>query len=81
MDLQIVKCFLFWNLIINVGILFYWFGMIAFAQDFVYRLHGKWFKDLSKSQFQGIHYAGMAFYKMLVIVLIVVPYISLHLAT
>jgi uncharacterized protein DUF6868 len=69
-----------WSAVINFGLLMWWFLWILFAHDFVYRMHSKWFK-VSVEKFDAIHYAGMAFYKITIIVFNVVPYLALQIIT
>ena len=69
-----------WSAVINFGLLMWWFLWILFAHDFVYRMHSRWFK-VSVEKFDAIHYAGMAFYKITIIVFNVVPYLALRIIT
>jgi hypothetical protein len=62
----------------NIGLLVLWFLFISVAHDWVYRLHGKWFK-LSVETFDGIHYAGMAFFKLGTLLFVLIPYFALHI--
>lgn len=63
---------------INYMILIFWFLMLVFARPFLKRLHTQWF-NLSDSQFDMINYAGIAIYKILVIVFNLVPLLALYL--
>ena len=65
MDLQILKEFLLWCSVINVGILSLWFIAFISAADLVYKVHSK-FSKVTREQFNGIHYAAMLFFKTLV---------------
>jgi len=78
MTVEIIRNFLAWCSIINVGVLIYWWLFFTLAHGFVYRIHGKWFK-LSVEKFDAIHYTGMAFYKMSIILFNIVPYIALRI--
>lgn len=71
--------FLGWCALLNYAILSIWFLAIVCAHDRLYRLHSVWFR-LSESQFDLIHYGGMTFYKLTVLVFNVVPYLVLHFA-
>ena len=51
----------------------------AFAHDWMYRLHSRWFR-LSVETFDAIHYAGMAAYKLAILLLNLVPLLALHLS-
>jgi hypothetical protein len=44
MTVEQISDVLAWCAVINIGLLLWWFLMFALAHDFVYRLHGKWFK-------------------------------------
>jgi hypothetical protein len=76
MSIDTVREMLLWCFIINVGLLLWWFVMFMLAHDWVYRIHGKWFK-LSEESFDSIHYAGMAFFKICIFLFNIVPYIAL----
>ena len=69
-----------WSAVINLGLLMWWFLWLLFAHDFVYRMHSKWFK-ISVEKFDAIHYAGIAFYKIIIIAFNLVPYLALQIIT
>jgi hypothetical protein len=48
------------------------------AHDWMYKIHGKWFK-LSVDKFDTIHYAGMAFFKICIFLFNIVPYFALRI--
>jgi len=68
--------FLVWSTVINYAILFVWFGAFVFAHGLMYRLHTRWFK-LSAETFDAIHYAGMAVYKIGILLCNLVPLVVL----
>lgn len=70
--------FFLYCLLLNYAILIVWFLAFVFARHFIKKLHMQWFK-LSDVQFDTIHYAGMAIYKIAILVLNLVPYIALKL--
>ncbi len=70
--------FLLWCLALNLGVLLLWFAVFALAHDFVYNLHGRWFK-LSREKFDAIHYQGMAAYKIAIYFFLLIPYLALLL--
>lgn len=76
MEVQAIREFLLWCTMINVGLLLLWWGMFVFAHDWILAFHGKWFR-LSIERFDGIHYAGMAMFKILIFVFNLVPYVAL----
>lgn len=65
-------------MVINYGILILWFLVFVLARDWIYGMHSKWY-PISSEQFNAINYAGIAFYKILVLVFILVPYIALRI--
>jgi hypothetical protein len=79
MNLQLLNDFLLWCTIINYAVLLVWFAAFAFARDWMFRLHGRWF-HLSTGQFEALHYGGMAVYKIGILLLNLVPYVALHIA-
>jgi hypothetical protein len=76
MTIDMIREALLWCFIINMGLLLWWFMFFAFAHDWVYRMHGRWFK-LSVEKFDAIHYAGIAFFKICIFVFNIVPYFAL----
>ena len=78
MTVEQISDVLAWCAVINIGLLLWWFLMFALAHDFVYRLHGKWF-NLTVERFDAIHYAGMAFFKIGIFLLNIVPYLALRI--
>jgi len=76
MSLAALRDMFLWCLIINYGILVLWFIVFISAREFIYRLHGRWFK-LTPSQFDGIHYSGMAIYKIAIFIFNVTPLLGL----
>lgn len=78
MTIEITRDFLGWCSVINIGILLWWFLWFTLAHDLVYRIHGKWFK-MPVERFDAIHYAGMAFLKLCILVLNIVPYLALRI--
>ena len=80
MTVDILLGVLGWSAVINIGLLLWWSLWILFAHDFIYRMHSKWFK-IPVEKFDAIHYAGMAFYKITIIVFNVVPYLALRIIT
>jgi hypothetical protein len=78
MTLEQVRSALAWCVVMNFGILLLWFGLIALAHDWTYKVHSKWY-NISVEKFDTIHYAGIAFFKILVITLNLVPYLALRI--
>ncbi len=78
MTVAMIRELLGWCCVINIGLLLWWFLIILFAHNWIYRIHGKWFK-MSKETFDAIHYAGIAFFKIAIFVFNIVPYIALRI--
>ena len=76
MTTELLRSILGWCTVINFGLLLWWALFILLAHDWVYRMHSRWIK-LSVEQFDAIHYAGMAFFKIIVFVFNLAPYIAL----
>ena len=67
-----------WCVVINFGLMLWWFLLFILAHDWMYRLHSKWFK-LSVEQFDAIHYLGMALFKIGILVFNLVPYLAMRI--
>ncbi len=80
MTIELVRHALGWCAVINLGLLLWWFLLFAVAHDWTYRMHRKWF-TLSVERFDAIHYAGIAFFKISVIVLNIAPYLALRIVS
>ena len=78
MEIELVRKFLAWCTVINWGLLFVWWVFFAVAGDWIYVMHGKWFKTLSRESFDAIHYSAMALFKILIFVFNLVPYLVLR---
>jgi hypothetical protein len=71
-----LKDVLLWCVGINYAVLLVWFGVFACAHDWLYGLHGRWFKIPSET-FDATHYAGMAAYKIGILLFFLVPLLAL----
>ena len=78
MTIDQLQALLGWCAIINMSLLLYWFLILAFAHDWVYKWHTKWFK-IPVESFNTIHYAGITFFKILLFVFNIIPYIALRI--
>ena len=67
-----------WCLIINAGILLFWYITFLAARDAIYRIHSRWFK-ITEEKFSSIHYRLMAQYKIAIVLLNLAPWIALLL--
>jgi hypothetical protein len=75
MDIIIVKTFFMWCTIINGALLVLSFLTCAFAGDWVYGMHSKWF-SISREAFNVAIYSFIGLFKILVLVFNLVPYIA-----
>jgi hypothetical protein len=80
MTLHELRHFLLWNTVVNYVVLITWFGALIGARDALYRLHTRWF-ELTRAQFDSLHYAGMAVYKVGILLFLLVPTLVLYVAT
>jgi hypothetical protein len=78
MTLELIRNALGWCAVINLALLIWWFLFLALAHDWTYRLHNRWF-SLSVERFDSIHYAGMAVFKMGILLFNLVPYFALRI--
>jgi hypothetical protein len=78
-SIEILSRFFLWCGVINYVILIVWFLAFVLARDWIYGIHSKFFR-ISAEQFNAANYAGISFYKILILVFNVVPYIVLRFA-
>ena len=79
MDIIVVKTLLMWCTIINVLLLSISFMFCAFAGEWVYGMHSKWF-PISREAFNVAIYSFLGLFKILVLVFNLVPYIACVIA-
>ncbi len=80
MTVEIVRDMLAWTTLINFVLLAWWFSFFYFAHDWTYRFHTRWIK-VPKEAFDDMHYGGMGFYLMAIVLLNLVPYLALRIVT
>ena len=78
MTVEIIRDLLAWCAVINYALLLLWFLVFSLAHDWLYRVHGKWF-TVSVENFDAIHYAGMAFFKLCIFLFSLTPYLALRI--
>ena len=78
MTIELVRDFLGWCTIINLGILIWWFLFFILAHDFMYRFQTRWFK-ISVERFDEIHYSSMALFKLGIFIFNLVPYLAFRI--
>jgi len=72
-----VRKFLGWCSVINIGFLIYWILALTLGNEFVFQIHTCWF-DIPRDRFNEIHYTMMGYYKLMVILFNVTPYLVLR---
>ena len=78
MTLETIRAALGWCIILNWGMLLFWFLMFRFARDWMLRIHSNWF-NLSSGSYDTIHFSGMAVFKIWIILFNLVPYLALRI--
>lgn len=78
MNPDTIKTFLLYSFVFNYALLMIWFCVFSFAHDWLYHLHKQWF-HFSPETFDVLHYAGMAGYKIGIILLNIAPLVALWL--
>ena len=76
MNIETAKNFFLWCTLINYTILLLWCSVFYFAHDWHYGLAKLWFREVSVRQYDNVNFAGIAFYKISIILLCLVPYIA-----
>ena len=76
MNIQFLRSFLLWCAVFNYVLLILWWVLITLAHDFSYRFSSRLI-PMSVERFDSLHYAGIIFYKILTILLFVIPCIVL----
>ena len=78
MTVEALRDMLAWCTVVDYVILLIWFFFFIFAHDFLHRIHSKWF-NISREQFDVIHYAGMALFKIGILLFNLTPYLALRI--
>jgi hypothetical protein len=78
MDLTTLRSFLFWCTLMNFAVIAVWALLSLLPHGWLHRLWGRWFR-MSAEQFDTVSFAGIMFYKILVLTFNLVPYIALVL--
>ena len=78
MNLAMIRNILLWCSVIDYVLLLAWFLLFVAAHDFIFRLHGKWFR-LSVKQFDALHYGGMTLFKIGILLFNLVSLIALEI--
>ena len=79
MDMFTIKTIFMWSTIINVLLLVVSFLICAYAREWVYGMHSKWF-PISREAFNIAIYSFMGLFKIFVILFNLVPWIACAIA-
>ena len=79
MTIDTLQAVLGWSTLINFSLLIWWAFLILLASDWTFKMHNRFFA-ISKDTFHATHYAGMAFFKLLILMFNLVPYIAIRIA-
>lgn len=66
-----------WCSLIYISILLLWVLFFSFGRNWIYNLHTQWFA-IPTEKFDVIHYFLIGFFKILLIVFFLVPYLVLR---
>ena len=66
-----------WCSFVYIAILLLWLLILKCCRAWVYRVHNKWF-SISEEKFDQIHYLLVGFFKLIVVLFFLVPYLVLR---
>ncbi|HQZ82629.1 MAG TPA: hypothetical protein PLR83_05370 [Pyrinomonadaceae bacterium] len=78
MNIRKIRRFLGICTLLNYAVLIVWFAVFTLSYDWLYGVHSSWF-PMSKENYDVANYLAMAVYKILVLVLNLIPYIALSI--
>ena len=78
MDIQTLTSFFMWCTIINTGFLLFLALIFMLAPNLVYRLQSA-FINITRETFDIVFYSFIGFFKLMVLVFNLVPWIALHI--
>ena len=73
-----LRHFFAWCTVINYAILIVWFVAMLIGRDWIARLHAK-LLGVSEDRVKTIHFYGIAFYKIGILLFNLVPYLALRI--
>ena len=76
MGIEVARNALLWCTVINYALLMMWFALYVLPHTWLHRLWGHWFR-LTAEQFDAINFAGIAIYKVGILLFNLVPYVAL----
>jgi hypothetical protein len=78
MSIDIVRDALLWCTVINYSVLVVWCLFFVLPHARLNRIWGRWFR-LTAEQFDTINFAGIALYKLGILLFNLVPYVALRI--
>ncbi|MFO0958414.1 MAG: hypothetical protein U0800_13450 [Isosphaeraceae bacterium] len=78
MSVSLVRAVLLWSALSPYRVLIAWFAAYVAARGLLHRLWGRWF-PISPEAFDILNFAGISFYKLLILIFLLVPGILLLL--
>lgn len=78
MNIEQMSDFFGWCALLNYFLLTTWFLIFIIAKDWLFELHNGWF-DITREQFNQLHYYGIATYKILLFIFCLMPYLALRI--
>ena len=79
MNIEFMEDFFLYGFFINICILIWWAGFLVTVPDFVFGIHHK-IIGVTREQFNGTHYIGLAFFKLANFIFFGVPYLAILLS-
>ncbi len=76
MDLTTLQTFFGWCTLINIGLLMFASIMLLALNNWVYKIHSKWF-PMPRETYNAIVYSFLGFYKLMIWVLCLIPWVAL----
>lgn len=76
MDIPTIRAFFMWCTVLNGGVLILTSLVLAFAGDFVYRIHRRWF-PIPRETFDAAIYFWLGLLKLVFITFNLVPFLAL----
>jgi hypothetical protein len=69
---------LMWCFLLSFALLLFWTAFYFLLGDWAYAIHARWF-ELSRHDFDMLHYFGLGFIKALTFLFFLFPYISIRI--
>jgi hypothetical protein len=80
MDIATLQSVLLWCTLINYAFLVFWALLLILPRGWLYRISGRLYR-ISPEQFDTLNFAGIVFYKIMIFMFNLVPYLALVIAS